>query len=592
MLRPLGEVRAVKRFAVMDAEGEDWSRLSFFGFYDGKAYRRYDDLDKFVTFLVSRKHRHVPVYAHNLSYDGMFILDHIIKRRRELEAKPLLSGTRMIEIIIKKKKGKGKWILRDSYSILPSSLARLTHDFDVKHKKLKESLKGMITNPEYNKYDCMGLYEVLEKFFLILNNQAGQTISQTALMNFRKYYLEFNINSVRRFDKRIRQAYYGGRSEIFKYNLDMDKDFYYWDINSLYPSCMKDHEYPIGRFKSVPPDLDLFGFTLAKVKEEGYHFPFLPERIDKKMLFLNGSKYGWYSNQELRTAEKLGYEIELLRTVGCHEGRRIFKDFVTDWYKKRLEARSKDNKVLDYVCKLMLNSLYGKFGQRPDKMTTVINPKYVKEGMRLVKIGDFSIFQKEIYQYSRHIIPSISALVCANARLVMLKNYQKCRPDEIYYTDTDSAVTSSRTFCSSKDLGDMKLEGKIHGFVPILPKVYYYKTDDGIENLRAKGLPFTDSRDDNKRLFLDYISCREVTSARGLESFKRAMIRARVQKIDSLLMVKSMKRSLKSYYDKRKINAKEGYICDPFDKTDDRSQNMPVFKEILGSAVNCIKSIQ
>lgn len=42
-----------------------------------------------------------------------------------------------------------------------------------------------------------------------------------------------------------------------------------------------------------------------------------------------------------------------------------FKDFVSTLYECRLEARKEGNEALAYVYKILMNSLYGRFGINP-----------------------------------------------------------------------------------------------------------------------------------------------------------------------------------------------------------------------------------
>jgi hypothetical protein len=49
-----------------------------------------------------------------------------------------------------------------------------------------------------------------------------------------------------------------------------------------------------------------------------------------------------------------------------------FKDFVNDIYRRRLEAKARGEKALDFINKTTMNSLYGRFGINPESTTTLI----------------------------------------------------------------------------------------------------------------------------------------------------------------------------------------------------------------------------
>src|SRR5690606_32672553 len=44
----------------------------------------------------------------------------------------------------------------------------------------------------------------------------------------------------------------------------------------------------------------------------------------------------------------------------------LFQEFIRDWYSTRLTAQKEGNDGLAYVCKILMNSLYGKFGQKEE----------------------------------------------------------------------------------------------------------------------------------------------------------------------------------------------------------------------------------
>ena len=138
-LMPLLKPRLVKPFFTFDIEAENWKDFRLCGIYDGKDYLRFTSMDELADFMFSKPRRDMIGYAHNLAYDGMFILDHILNVRTDLSAKPIINGSKILSISVSDR-NKHKWILRDSLSLLPESLKKLTEDFDVPHKKLDEEI--------------------------------------------------------------------------------------------------------------------------------------------------------------------------------------------------------------------------------------------------------------------------------------------------------------------------------------------------------------------------------------------------------------------------------------------------------------------
>jgi len=362
-LQPLKKLPNPKDIITFDVEATNWKDFAMAGVYDGKDYFKFNSVDELLKFLLQRKFTGKLLFAHVLKYDGEFILD-FLSRCRDFSYTPIINGGKLLEIKVRDGK-KHVWRFRDSYALLPASLKDLTKSFKVEHQKLDEDEKGMLTNPEYNRNDCMGLHEVLMKFRDINGGFFGMTISQTALAIFRMRYQKNPIRTVREVEPIIRQAYHGGRTEIFKYNLDMDKKFYLFDVTSLYPYCMREFEYPYGEFKLVPPDIDKCGFSYA-VADDTCYFPVLPQKIGGKMMFLQGKKEGWYSNQELKHVMNTTYgNVEVKSTLACDETDYIFRDFIDDMFKIRQEAKAEGNTALEYTQKILLNC----FSHDTDVMT-------------------------------------------------------------------------------------------------------------------------------------------------------------------------------------------------------------------------------
>jgi hypothetical protein len=439
-LQPLKKFPNPKEIVTFDIEATKWKDFAIAGVYDGKDYSKFASVAELLKFLLQRKFAGKLIFAHVLKYDGEFILD-FLSRNRDFSFTPIINGGKLLEIKIRDIH-KHVWRFRDSYSLLPASLKDLTKSFDVEHKKLDEDEKGMLTNPEYNRNDCMGLYEVLLKFRAINGGFFGMTISQTALSIFRMRYQKFPIRTVREVEPILRKAFYGGRTEIFKYNLNMDKRFYYYDVTSLYPSVMRDFEYPYGEFKLVPPDVDKCGFSYA-VADDTCYFPVLPQRIGGKMMFLQGKKEGWYSNQELKHTANTSYGgVEIKSTLACDDFDYLFRDFVDDMFKIRQEAKANGNSALDYTQKILLNC----FSHDTDIMTSEGLKRVgdVKEGESVYSLNPVSgktelkkVVNTFKYEYHERMVSikqsKLDFLVTPNHRF-LIKDWWK---DNLYFKEAD-----------------------------------------------------------------------------------------------------------------------------------------------------------
>lgn len=171
--------------------------------------------------------------------------------------------------------------LRDSLPLFgpDSSLAKLTKELNVPHKKLEEKINvhelqtATTWETNWQKYDMdiylrndvIGLLEVLVKFNYEVMEGTGIPIScvNTGASLAKKYYLKdhyINTNEQgvadptlsiytldRQMDQFIRQGYGGGRCETFRC-CKVEKKLYYYDFTSLYPDVAR-LKMPVGQPK-------------------------------------------------------------------------------------------------------------------------------------------------------------------------------------------------------------------------------------------------------------------------------------------------------------------------------------------------------
>ncbi|XP_054789337.1 DNA polymerase-like [Prosopis cineraria] len=152
-----------------------------------------------------------------------------------------------------------------------------------------------------------------------------------------------------------------------------------------------------------------------------------------------------------------------------------FESFVNTIYDKRKDAKRTGNDAMAYVYKILMNSLYGRFGINPK--CTITEVCDLDRYNLLTKISDYIFADKLSEHYyivtywsntgqvsdSDWCPPRISAVqlaaaVTACARIHMYPYIS--RPDS-YYTDTDSVVLGSplpEEDVSSTELGKFKLE--------------------------------------------------------------------------------------------------------------------------------------
>jgi DNA polymerase type B, organellar and viral len=288
-------------------------------------YKSGDDLlINAINSLLIEKYNNYKVYIHNLSsFDGIFLL-RILAKLENTKLIPIIKDDKMIALTLKF--SKNKITFHDSMLLLPSSLDKLSKAFNVVNKKVIFPINWLLNNPnfslgyigavpeikyfkdisliEYNNYvlerfnmwnfrkellnynmvDCIALYEILIKFNQIiyekfnLNAFNYPTLPSLAFAIYRSSFMsDYKIPKIggkMLYD--IRKSYTGGATEMY---IPYGKNLYHYDINSLYPTAMKQFKYPMGNYISFSNmnnltwlDLehilgkDLFGFIECKIE--------------------------------------------------------------------------------------------------------------------------------------------------------------------------------------------------------------------------------------------------------------------------------------------------------------------------------------
>jgi len=370
----------------------------------------------FFKKLFCRKNRGFKIYFHNLSgFDGFFLIKYLIKFGYNIS--PLIHSDKLISINISQ--GRNYWYLRDSNLLLLQSLNKLCKSFNIDSVKgnfpyfLKDiNYKGPF--PEYKYFNtnklsiqdyikeskefganqiwsfkersinyCLNdskvLFEILVKFNNLIfdkfsiNINKYPTIPSLAFAIYRSKYLDKDIPIIKgSIKKDIQLSYTGGSTDMFIPSLNVlfpsNKKIYAYDINSLYPYVMLSNEYPIGdpiyieypNPLTLKKETNIFGFFYAKIITPiNLSYPILQNHFNNSTISPIGSFEGWFFSEELKNALNFGYKISILKGYLFEKG-KIFEGYVNDLYKMRLSYPKSD--PMNYISKLLLNSLYGRFG--------------------------------------------------------------------------------------------------------------------------------------------------------------------------------------------------------------------------------------
>jgi len=483
-----GAIKKVK-FATFDIESSNWVNFKLLGFFDGNKYYEFYNVEDFLNHILHKKYREFKIFAHNGGrFDFRFILEKTIDKYRINIIE--VHGS-LIQLRVYLGSGRDTVTFRDSYVLLPASLRELTETFNVEHKKKKiENYNfDILTDKkrEYLKFDCLGLYEVLSSFQILANKQGANlrlSLASTSMDLFlRKYFpkdLPY-IPNYRHREKIIRQAYFGGRTEALN---RYGENLFYYDFNSLYPAVMAENLFPVGNpayIKHYKFNKNDIGFCNIRTDlPERFIMP-LPYRLNSMLTFPYGIINGYYPIVFLNMLKKLNIDFTINEAL-LFTGKSIFKDFVNNLYKLRLENTGN---ALGYVLKTMLNSLYGKFGQH------ILQKEYIQNPTEKQLIGltiydiDLNLWYKEKEITASYILPALSAYVTAygQEKIFTIMNELQTK---VYYCDTDSIVTTEK-LPTSTNLGELKLEYIIKRGIFLTQKLYAFIDHKGKFHYRAKG---------------------------------------------------------------------------------------------------------
>lgn len=478
---------------------------------DPKLCQYFDDKRELIEHFKLKRYKDSFITATNLAFDFMGTFH---KQPEELEFNMLWRGSSML---FAKTFSKDKKFMRKKVNnAIPVTFIDTMNYANLSVEKLgkiigynklgKPSFLGRIPNNQeeidelkfYNMQDskisCEGLRFLFDSFSKI-GATPKTTIASTSMSLYKNKYLgdkEYYRHPVDVLDK-IFKGYYGGRTEVF--SRGKIKNYNYYDVNSLYPFVMSKFEYPnpntmrhTGQ-NTVKYINNFEGMSLVKININSLpdnHQPLLPLHFDNKLLFPMGTFISWQTHTELRKAQLLGYNIlKVYDTIYYKETCSPFIDFVNDMYEIRNELKLKKD-PMEYVVKILMNSLYGKFGQKfRDKDNWIPIPDY-DELMKLKEFqpfGDYIRVKKAFTPPTSFCVPIWASYVTSYARQHLYDLISLSNP---VYVDTDSIITK-KYFEDSKKLGKLKLEYKVHDGLIVKPKMYAIK-GERYQLAKLKGL--------------------------------------------------------------------------------------------------------
>lgn len=521
-------------------------------------YREGGCVDRALRFILQRKYRGWHIYAHNAGrFDYLFFMPWLMQVATKLgyhfSVIPVASSIQVLDVWETTAKHT-RYRFLDSLKLIPTSLDKAAKSFGMGCKQ-KASLGELgLDTPEedrkawigYNKPDCVILYRVLERFHHYVENvllgEVGITAPSTSMKIFRRRFLKDAIPRAQETHEFIRKSYKGGRTEPF---VRHGKKLRYFDINSSYPAAMLE-DMPAGdavQWEGEPPkrivgdwrrDIEerrqaaggrqsvrlrpaacrpsYIGFVEARVEVPDMNLPPLPVALDSdqvaamkkrgqsvqapgKLIFPVGRLEGIWEWSELQMALEVGCKLVEWKKSVWYPARPLFREYVEELYQYRDKTSDKYDEGLAEVVKIMLNSLYGKFGMKTLRKQIYLwnDPELPDNAVPANGDPDCPVWYAETESDAPYVMPQISARVTSLARQRLYRGMLEIERGggTVYYVDTDSIITDG-TMKTSTKLGDFKdelpeISGKIVGDF-IAPKLYMLSAETGFSKVKAKGI--------------------------------------------------------------------------------------------------------
>jgi hypothetical protein len=250
-----------------------------------------------------------------------------------------------------------------------------------------------------------------------------------------------------------RSMYHGGRTEAFYIGDVPESPIWYLDVNSMYPHVMKTGSYPCEFVGEVhdPSKSDLTtGFKRFEVGADvtlEIPEPAVPY-VSDRLLFPVGRFRTVLPGPEFRYCYERGW-VKRTHIMYVYRRGHPFTSYVEYFYdhRKRFEAGGDDPQA--WLCKLMLNSLYGKFGQRNPDYEIMANAEGWEDGVYYtvssatmrreirVVIGD-KVWIRAGDHPSQFTFYPMAAWVTSYARVLLWDLIKEAGREHTYYVDTDS----------------------------------------------------------------------------------------------------------------------------------------------------------
>ena len=452
-----------------------------------------NSMDDFMDWCANSKENYT-LYFWNLKFDSAFILHWLYQNGFEYVDDPKDKKSNTFTTLITdlgqffsidiyfyvKNHNVNKVRIIDALKIFPNfSVERLAKDFGLPISKLKldyherREVGHVLTQHEidYIRNDVEIVARVLKIMFE--RGLTKMTIASDAMSNFKEYFKYFRSYFPlldEEVDSEIRKSYKGGFTYVNEKYKEVELGAgVTLDVNSLYPSIMKFEKMPYGQpviFEGkyewdVVHPLYIQVLACSFELKEGK----IPSIQLKNSLDFAPNEYLTSSDNQIVTLYLTTPDYELfvenyniynpIYKGGFKFAAKVgfFDNYIDYWTEQKIKASKEKNLAQRQIAKLMLNSLYGKFG---------LSTKAGKKIPVMDRDGIIRFITKPKEKREAIYIP-VASFITAYGRAKTIRTSQKIRDysmkkygkDAYVYSDTDSI----KCLLNDDDLEELKQQG-------------------------------------------------------------------------------------------------------------------------------------
>lgn len=321
------------------------------------------------------------------------------------------------------------------------------------------------------------------------------TATRTGYMGWRRTIANHHWRQPAAARREIRQAYKGGYTRAFTSEPHYGGTWHQYDIRSAYPAAMREG-VPVGQPVAVDADHDrdnpdAVGFYEVEAILPPRGMPVLlawsPD--GDTPIDAGAPTRLWVSSQELWLARDLGVVARVLHGWVYPDGLgQPFDAFVDTCEAWRDESTGSNNALV----KLIQNTLYGKFGTKPEQREVIVSPEMPEGPEWMPYYGHAAPTDTAWYRMvdtdnrAGHMI-HWAAWITASVRCKIIRTIAAIGPEHVLYVDTDCIITSAEIDTGTR-YGDWVLQRVYREFTAYGGKRYHGRTVDGAEILKHAGI--------------------------------------------------------------------------------------------------------